>query len=80
VTGNIKNIVATRNYGFIRADISKLEYFFHKDDFVGHWNDLEIDANANGDVSIPVEFSVVESPKGPRAANVRRLDYPNQAV
>lgn len=73
--GTIKNIVVKRAFGFIKSD--RQEYFFHRDDFNGHWDDLVNDWN-NKDV-VPVEFEVKQSDKGPRASNVRRTDHPNQA-
>jgi len=77
--GTIKNIVLNRQFGFIRA-ANDGEYFFHKQDFNGHWTDLVEDFGHGGPENIEVTFDVVDSPKGPRAANVRRLDWPNQAV
>jgi cold shock CspA family protein len=80
MNGVIKRLVANRQFGFIRNNMTGTEYFFHKDDFNGHWNDLVNDADEKS-VEIPVNFDPIkDSPKGPRAANVRRLDYPNQAV
>ena len=71
--GIVKNVVANRNFGFIRC--SGVEYFFHRDDFTGFWPDLVEDINAKAKVE--VEFESQDSPKGPRAINVRRTDYPN---
>lgn len=75
MTGFVKNIVQNRNFGFIRNEDNGLEYFFHRDDFSGHWDDLFVDANRT---KVVVEFDVADSPKGPRAANVRRTDWPNE--
>lgn len=72
--GIVKNVVANRNFGFIRC--SGNEYFFHREDFSGHWDDLVEDINKKERVE--VEFEEKQSPKGPRAHNVRRLDWPNQ--
>ncbi len=74
MNGFVKNLVANRNFGFIRADGT--EYFFHRDNFSGHWDDLVTDINAREKVE--VTFDVEESQKGPRATNVRRKDFPNQ--
>lgn len=71
--GTVKNIIVKKAFGFIKAGGS--EYFFHKDDFSGHWDDLVTDWN-NKD-NIPVQFEVVQSSKGPRASKVRRTDHPN---
>ncbi len=76
--GRIKNLVAEKRFGFIEADGERNEYFFHRDDLVGHWDDLVADYTMNR--NIRVEFEVGHSNKGPRAANVKRLDHPNQAV
>ena len=76
MTGTVRNIVVAKAFGFISSEGK--EYFFHKDDFTGHWVDLVNDYQASRD-AVPVEFDVVKSPKGPRAANVRRTDHPNQA-
>lgn len=71
--GIVKNIVANRNFGFIRA--SGVEYFFHRENFNGHWEDLEADIKKKDRVE--VEFEVQDSPKGPRAKDVKRTDFPN---
>jgi cold shock CspA family protein len=68
--GVVKSVVADKGYGFI-VTIDRTEYFFHKSDFTGHWQDL-VDDRHNG--QIEVEFDVTKSPKGPRAANVRRIN------
>ncbi len=80
MNGTIKNIVVKRAFGFIINPTTRTEYFFHRDDFNGHWDDLVNDHEAEKDSHIPVEFEVVPSPKGPRASKVRRADYPNQAA
>lgn len=71
--GFVKTVVGKKGYGFIKGDGAK--YFFHRQDFNGHWDDLESDFNAKE--KIEVTFDVVTNPKGPRAANVRRMDWPN---
>lgn len=76
MNGVIKNVISNRNYGFIREEDTLIEYFFHKEDFQGHWEDLELDFG-NG-AKIPVTFESADSGKGPRAANVRRTDFPNE--
>ena len=55
------------------------EYFLHKTDFNGFWEDLERDYRKSAN-DIEIQFDPVSSSKGPRAANARRMDYPNQAV
>lgn len=80
MVGTVKNVIAKKAFGFVRA--AGKEYFFHKDDFIGHWDDLVNDhEHKHGDKdSIPVEFDVIPSAKGPRASKVRRTDHPNQSV
>lgn len=78
--GIVKNIIGGRNFGFI-SDEKGIEYFFHKDDFHGHWADLLYDVETKGRRMVPVQFDLSErTDKGPRAENVSRLDHPNQAA
>ena len=72
MTGTIKKILKEKNFGFIASPGSKKELFFHRDDFVGVWDDLLADYEANGETII-VDFEEKQSPKGPRAADVRRV-------
>lgn len=74
--GQIVRIVSQKAFGFIRA--GDKEYFFHKDEFDGHWTDLSDDVNKHG-ATPECEFEIVVPVpvKGPRATKVRRLDYPN---
>jgi cold shock CspA family protein len=71
MTGKVKSLVGNKGFGFIR-DASGKEHFFHKADFSGFFDDLIEDFD-KGHI-IEVEFEVVESKKGPRAGNVRRVD------
>lgn len=73
LTGKIKSLPEGKNFGFIEFD--RKDYFFHRENFSGFWVDLIHDFR-NGD-TIPVEFDEVKSDKGPRAINVKRLDFPN---
>ena len=67
MTGTIARLVDNKYFGFIRS--SGIDYFFHKDDLVGfRWPDLE-ELYSNKKV-ITVEFTSVDSGKGPRAGNV----------
>jgi len=75
--GIVRNITPKKGFGFIRGEDNR-EYFFHKDDFNGHWLDLEADMNAK--MSIRVEFSPTAGKKGLRAEQVSRMDWPNQAA
>ena len=63
-TGTIKKVVAERGFGFIAAEDGK-EYFFHRS---GVDAALDFDRLNGGE---RVEFDIEQSPKGPRAANVR---------
>jgi len=68
--GKIKKVNEEKAYGFIET--GKADYFFHKDDFDGHWNDLIADFFRN--IIIEVEFEPTRTEKGLRAAEVRRVD------
>ena len=72
MTGYVKSVKTT--YGFIKSGPN--EYFFHRDSFNGHWNDLVEDMSLEGQ-HIQVEFTPEESPKGLRASEVRRVQFPN---
>ena len=62
-TGEIKKLIRERGFGFINATDGR-EIFFHQSSLV----EVQFDAlNENQ----KVEFEVEESPKGPRAINVR---------
>ena len=63
-TGTIKKVVADRGFGFITAEDGK-DYFFHRN---GLQLSLDFDRLQGGE---QVEFEVQQSPKGPRAVNVR---------
>jgi len=63
-TGTIKKVVADRGFGFITAEDGK-DYFFHRD---GLDQSLDFDRLMGGE---RVEFNVEQSPKGPRASQVR---------
>lgn len=70
--GRVKNINQTKAYGFI-IDPNNDEYFFHKDDFIGIWNDLVFQYNTTND-NIMVTFESDKTPKGLRARLVRIAD------
>lgn len=71
--GTIHRILPDKGFGFIRANGK--DYFFHKEDFQGFFQDLVNDYNDNK--SIEVEFEPEHPKKGPRARNVVRTDWPN---
>jgi cold shock CspA family protein len=75
--GVVKNILVGKNFGFILSPQSGTEYFFHRQDFNGHWDDLISDHQ--GGHKIEVEFIPSDAVRGPRASDVRRLDWPNNA-
>ena len=54
-----------KNYGFISQEGGGKDVFFHADQTNGEFNNLK-----EGDT---VTFEVVESPKGPAAANVQKV-------
>ncbi|MGH2474643.1 MAG: cold-shock protein [Candidatus Limnocylindrales bacterium] len=64
-TGTIKRVVSDRGFGFIAGEDEK-EYFFHRD---GLDSSLDFDRLVGGET---VEFEVEQSPKGPRAKQVRK--------
>jgi hypothetical protein len=51
-----------------------------RQDFNGHWDDLAEDFARGKKEPIRVTFEETFSPKGSRAANVRRIDWPNNAA
>ncbi len=63
LTGRIKKMVRDRGFGFIRGDDGN-EVFFHRSGL----NAAEYDALEEG---AHVEYQISESPRGPRAENVR---------
>jgi cold shock protein len=65
-TGTIKKVVADRGFGFIAAEDAK-EYFFHRGALDAS---LDFDRLAGGE---RVEFEIEQSPKGPRAAQVKSI-------
>lgn len=72
--GTIIRIATGQNFGWIKVE-DKKDYFFHRDDFHGHWRDL---VNDLGNFKkIIVEFDGEDWIKGPRAINVKRVDFPN---
>ena len=71
MTGYVKSIKSDKGFGFIKSD--NMEYFFHRSDLYGHWDDLVEDFEKIGK-QIQVEFERKESTKGPRATNVRLIN------
>ena len=65
-SGTIARRLIDKGFGFIR-DESGVEHFFHRSSVRGAVFELLREGQR-------VEFQVEESPKGPRAAEVRLLD------
>ena len=62
-TGKIKKLITERGFGFI-SDTDGREVFFHQSSIVdAQFSDLKEEQ--------AVEFEIEQSPKGPRAVNVR---------
>ncbi|MFA5355992.1 MAG: cold shock domain-containing protein [Candidatus Omnitrophota bacterium] len=62
-TGKIKKLVRDRGFGFI-SDTDGREVFFHQSSLLDTKFDILNEEQA-------VEFEIEDSPKGPRAINVR---------
>jgi cold shock CspA family protein len=62
MTGTIKTLRPEKGFGFIKGAAGQ-EYFFHQSAIYGE---------GINDLRDSVEFDVADSPKGPRAENVRR--------
>ena len=62
--GTIKNIVQDRGFGFITPDAGGKSVFFHCRDLY----DMDFDETL---IERRIRFEIIDSPKGPRAANVR---------
>lgn len=73
-TGEVVRLVWKKGFGFVRGEDNK-DYFFHRDDFNGFWTDLIDDFEKSE--PIKVKFIGRDSPKGLRADDVKRIDFPN---
>lgn len=69
--GTVVRALAEKRFGFIQGTDGK-QYFFHQSDYSGEWDDLAYDVGQNK--KIVVSFEVASSMKGPRAAEVIRID------
>lgn len=77
--GYIRNLNPEKLYGFITCPETQVDYFFHKDDFEGHWIDLKTDwLMRQPNSQIHLEFEITDKGKGPRAKNVRRIQWPDE--
>lgn len=68
--GTVIRLIMERKFGFIVSEGE--EYFFHRDDFNGHFDDLAEDMNKG--MKVKVDFIPSKTSKGLRAADVTRLD------
>lgn len=75
--GFVKSLIPGKFYGFILDPLTTKEYFFHKQDFSGHWDDLQDDFEKKFEIRVSFDIDLT-NPKGPRAANVKRLVWPNE--
>ena len=65
--GTIVRLISDRGFGFIGREGEEKELFFHSNELQGvEFNDLKV-----GD---KVSFEVGESPKGPNAVKVSRVE------
>lgn len=71
MTGSVARIMGQKGYGFIWGE-DGVEYFFHKDDFAGSFDNLVDDVLRRG--KIQVSFQTVQTAKGMRAHEVARMD------
>lgn len=71
MNGVIVRIVKAKNFGFIRGE-DQNEYFFHREDFYGFFEDLATDFELGR--KIRVTFEPVDSARGLRANDVNRTD------
>lgn len=69
--GVVVRLMSDRGFGFIKGEDGK-DYFFHRSDLSGFFEDLVQDID--GGRKVVVTFEIVPSPKGPRASNVVRVD------
>jgi cold shock CspA family protein len=60
-------LIGPKGFGFIKAE-DGVEYFFHKEDFLGNFDELVYQSEMGAKVE--VIFNSTPSQKGPRAANV----------
>ena len=65
MTGKVKWFNAAKGYGFITGDDGK-EVFVH-------FSAIQVDGFKTLDEDQPVEYDVNDGPKGPQAANVKKI-------
>jgi cold shock CspA family protein len=69
--GTVTRLVDTKGFGFITGE-DRQDYFFHRTDFSGFYEDLEVDLKKKR--VIKVEFEPASTDRGLRARNVTRTD------
>lgn len=70
--GLVKRLIHEKGFGFIRSELSGVEYFFHRSAFIGDFDQLAFDVAEGKEVK--VQFQDVVNNKGPRAENVERIE------
>lgn len=71
MNGTISRVIADKGFGFIAGEDGQ-DYFFHRSDLGGFFDDLVTDVGKGR--KIKVQFDSVPSPKGARAGNITRVD------
>lgn len=71
--GTVSNVISAKKYGFISSENGQ-EYFFHKEDTLGDWDQLVADFALTGAGKIKVTFTPIKAQKGPRAQNVTVIE------
>lgn len=67
IRGQIVRLIYEKGFGFVRLPNHVGDFFFHRDDFNDQWATLVLLTKEE----LPeVLCTIVESPKGPRVANV----------
>lgn len=69
LTGEIVRIIPDKRFGFVRIPGHSKDFFFHRDDYQGRWEDL-----LDHKHKVKVSCVVVESAKGPRCADVTPIE------
>lgn len=70
MTGYVTKMNPERLFGFILGEQDKKEYFFHRDDYDGDFQEL---MNARGN-TIKVIFEPTNTPKGLRAKTISKWE------
>jgi cold shock CspA family protein len=78
MNGLIRRVIGDKGFGFLSNPLTNKEYFFHKTEFIGHWNDLVEDYNKDVLIKVTFEETNPQPQRGPRAYNVMRTDWPNR--